>query len=260
MSRLFTFGCSYTNWPWPTWADILAHELKIPHENWALPGIGNISIANRMLECDLKNNFTDDDFILVVWSSWTREDRFKVKKAFAPYGWNCLGDVHYSYDKDFIDNHWSLSNDLYKNSTAIIQANRMFDLRFNGHITYPIVFDYADSYLGFDESETNLSKFFEPYIPNDGLYNHDKHTCNYKLHESHPDVMSHLNYTLEYIMPKLNLVMSTETIEHFTKMDQDIHQFAINNDSSNRKVFNHNLIEFLMDKYNWTTSNNYGFE
>ena len=254
MSRLFTFGCSYTLWPWPTWADIVAHELKLEHHNWALPGLGNVGIASRMLECDLTHKFNDDDIILVVWSSWTREDRFNVKKSFSD-GWSRLGDVHHSYDKDFIHDHWSLSNDLIKNSTSIIQSNRVFDIKFNGHIQTLLINGYEYSNLGFTESETNLAKFYEPYVPNDGIYDNEVYTCKYKeLNENHPDVLSHLNYTLEYIMPKLNLTMSPDTINHFTKMDQDIENFSRITHCQDRKTFNSRLNLYLLEHYNWEYS------
>jgi len=40
MSRLFTFGCSYTNYRWSTWADCLAPEFDY-FENWGQSGGGN---------------------------------------------------------------------------------------------------------------------------------------------------------------------------------------------------------------------------
>lgn len=33
MTRLFTFGCSFTKFFWPTWADILGQEFDY-YENW----------------------------------------------------------------------------------------------------------------------------------------------------------------------------------------------------------------------------------
>lgn len=259
MSRLFTFGCSYTMWPWPTWADIVAHELKLEHHNWALPGLGNVGIASRMLECDLTHKFNDDDIILVVWSSWTREDRFNVKKSFSS-GWSRLGDVHHTYDKDFIHNHWSLSNDLIKNSTSIIQSNRVFDIKFNGHIQSLLISDHKHPKLGFDDNEIALAKFYEPHIPNDGMYDNEVYTCKYeRLNENHPDVLSHMSYVIEYIMPKLNLTLSSDTIDYFTGMDSDINQFTNSVDSSDRRKFMAELNAFLLSKYSWAYQDYVGF-
>lgn len=61
--RLFTFGCSYTRWHWPSWADIIARDIGCHYENWAEPGLGNVGIQHKMLECDLKrwlNNYDEE--------------------------------------------------------------------------------------------------------------------------------------------------------------------------------------------------------
>ncbi len=39
--RLITFGCSFTDYSWPTWADIIARDLDCEYENWAIGGGGN---------------------------------------------------------------------------------------------------------------------------------------------------------------------------------------------------------------------------
>jgi hypothetical protein len=76
MSRLFVFGCSFTNYEWPTWADLLSFEFD-EYENWALPGIGNRAIAERLSECHARNNITKDDVVIVQWSSHIRHDWYK---------------------------------------------------------------------------------------------------------------------------------------------------------------------------------------
>jgi hypothetical protein len=76
MSRLFVFGCSFTNYEWPTWADLLGLEFE-EYQNWGLPGIGNRAIAERLAECHARNNISKDDVVIVQWSSHTRHDWFK---------------------------------------------------------------------------------------------------------------------------------------------------------------------------------------
>ena len=56
-SRLFVFGCSFTMYEWPTYADFLGYEFD-QFENWGFPGLGNRAIAERVAECHIKNNFT----------------------------------------------------------------------------------------------------------------------------------------------------------------------------------------------------------
>ena len=74
--RAFCFGCSFTNYEWPTWVDILRKDLDIQVQNWGLQGLGNVGILSKMIQCDIINKFTNEDLVIVLWSSWTREDRY----------------------------------------------------------------------------------------------------------------------------------------------------------------------------------------
>ena len=78
-SRLFTFGCSITQYDWPTWADIAGSKFKT-FENWGDKGAGNQFIFNSVIECDLKNKFTPNDNVVIMWSAPTRHDHFSVNK------------------------------------------------------------------------------------------------------------------------------------------------------------------------------------
>lgn len=263
MSRLFTFGCSFTWWPWPTWADIIAYDLNMPHYNWALPGLGNVGIHARMVECDIRNNFNEDDLILVVWSSWTREDRYGVKQSnLDASGWNCTGDILRSYDRRFIDNYWSVNNDLVKNSTAIISANKMYNIKFNGHISTPLSSLYNNSSLSFNDNEKSIATFYQPYIPNDGEYQENgKHKCKYtKTNDSHPDILAHLDYTKEFIETKLQRPLSKTTIDYFTEMHYTLYDYTENvMDTSDGKDYRQKIRTVLLEKFNWQYSKNEGF-
>jgi hypothetical protein len=83
MKRLFTFGCSFTNYQWSTWADCLAPEFDY-FENWGQAGAGNQYIFNSIVEADLRNNFSNGDTVVVCWTNIYREDRYFKNK------WNTL--------------------------------------------------------------------------------------------------------------------------------------------------------------------------
>lgn len=100
MRRLFTFGCSFTRYKWPTWADIVGTGFDL-HQNWGLRGAGNNYIANSVIECDLTQKFTSDDTVIVQWSSVTREDRY-VNGSWIVAG-NVLGSEQPIYDRKFVD-------------------------------------------------------------------------------------------------------------------------------------------------------------
>lgn len=88
MSRLFTFGCSFTRYHWPTWADILGREFD-HFENWAYPGAGNQYIFNSLIECNQRNKFTSEDTVIIMWSTLLREDRYTKESN----GWICSGNI-----------------------------------------------------------------------------------------------------------------------------------------------------------------------
>lgn len=97
--RLFTFGCSFTKHLYPTWANILSVEM--PHAefcNLANPGAGNSYIAWRIAEANNRFKFNKDDLIVVMYSTFCREDRYIDGK------WQLYGNVFNNnfYDKGFL--------------------------------------------------------------------------------------------------------------------------------------------------------------
>ena len=115
MSRLFTFGCSFTNYGWPTWADILSYQFD-QYENWGKVGGGNHFIFYRLIEAIERNNISKDDTVAIMWSSIGREDRFIKGK------WELYGSVYNSkFTQDYIDNHTDPTG-YYLTNTALIQA------------------------------------------------------------------------------------------------------------------------------------------
>lgn len=95
--RLFTFGCSYTNYYWPTWADILGKSFD-SHINYGADGAGNFYIFKTLIDSFAEHNINKDDTVAIMWSTVTREDRFI-------YGdWKLLGNIFNAapfYDSKF---------------------------------------------------------------------------------------------------------------------------------------------------------------
>lgn len=117
--RLFTFGCSFTKYNWPTWADILSRDYDY-FENWGQSGAGNQYIFNSLVECNQRNKFTADDTIVIMWTSIVREDRY------CKNNWLTPGNIYSQnlYPKEFVDtfsdNRGYLIRDL-----ATIQATKI---------------------------------------------------------------------------------------------------------------------------------------
>jgi hypothetical protein len=66
---IYTLGCSFTKWYWPTWSDWL-DKYQGPVTNWAYNGNGNNHIYWVLL--DRIDQITTDDHIMIMWSGSSR--------------------------------------------------------------------------------------------------------------------------------------------------------------------------------------------
>jgi len=106
MSRFFAFGCSYTYYSWPTWADFVGLNHDV-YENWAIPGIGNRAILERLVECNVKNQFGKDDLVVVQWSSHLRHDFFTTTALKdRNTAWKTSGSIFNYINRDLYDDQW----------------------------------------------------------------------------------------------------------------------------------------------------------
>jgi len=76
MARLITYGCSFTNYHWSTWADILAENSKLDLINRGLRGCGNNFIFARFQQDMAEGMFQKDDEIRIMWCYYNRVSRF----------------------------------------------------------------------------------------------------------------------------------------------------------------------------------------
>lgn len=107
--RFFTFGCSFTSYMWPTWADVISKEMPAAEFfNFGLSGAGNTLISYRIAEANNRFKFTDTDLIMVMFTTYCREDRWlhedqssKIKNQ-GP-GWLAGGNI---YNNRFYPDSW----------------------------------------------------------------------------------------------------------------------------------------------------------
>lgn len=111
MRRLFTFGCSFTNYRWSTWADCLAPEFDY-FENWGQSGGGNHYIFNSVMECDQRHHFGPNDTVVVCWTSFTRDDRYVDGRWHTPGNMFSTPIYTAEYLKTHIDERGYLLRDL----------------------------------------------------------------------------------------------------------------------------------------------------
>jgi len=209
--RGFLFGCSFTKYHWPTWADVLSNQVDFPVINAGLSGIGNVGILHEITKHDIQYSFTPDDLIIVVWTHWSREDRWVNGK------WACCGNVFSGppdrfYDDHFVKKYWSWENDIIKNSSAIILANKSF----------PITDQYSIMNYGEPEysielrNESSLFDFYLKALPYPKVFDCSNNTrFNGTLSDPHPDMLNHVEF-YNKLARQLNLPIVEENSVYST--------------------------------------------
>lgn len=194
-NRIFTFGCSFTNWYYPTWANIV-HQCAPDTTmiNLGQGGGGNSFIANRMTQANRTYNFCETDLVMVMWSTLCREDRYYNLR------WRTVGNVfsQSEYDEKFVKSYCDPIGYLIKDLSTIDLATSymknlpcdyfdMLSVPFNHQIidekdevykdvihTYkdlisqfpPSMYDLMGSYFGILKYAMDDGKIMEDYHPN----------------------------------------------------------------------------------------------
>lgn len=109
MKRCFAFGCSYTNYSYATWADLIGVNFK-EYYNYGRAGCSNTYIMNRIIEADHIYKFDPaTDFVIVMLTGFGRFSYLPPNT-----NWQTKGDL-YSYNHntndpittEFVNNMWS---------------------------------------------------------------------------------------------------------------------------------------------------------
>lgn len=223
--RLFTFGCSYTEYIWPTWSDIIAQDLDIENHNYAKAGMGNQGIACRTIEANEKHNFNNKDLVCILWSSWQRVDLLKDGK------WITEGNILNSdyYDDEYLSKHWSEENDIVRNRTAILHTNAYLkslnvDL-FQGHK---------------DKVDNSLPGFQNIFPMSKNVYKTD----------SHPSVLEHLSFVEKVIYPYLGYKLKDSTKHWCRDMEIKIQQIV----GENTRMSNLELEDQILEHWSGRVS------
>jgi hypothetical protein len=104
--RLFVFGCSFTAYSWPTWADCLSLGFD-EYYNYGLAGIGNRAIAERLAEANATYKFTRFDTVIVQWSTHLRNDWYNPNIIQdRGVSWQTAGSIFNYKNIELYDQKW----------------------------------------------------------------------------------------------------------------------------------------------------------
>jgi hypothetical protein len=121
--RFFAFGCSFTNSKHPTWADIVGRQYKT-YQNWGQAGAGNSFIFYSLMECHKRNAITQDDVVMIMWSSIGREDRWVKGEQ-----WITPGSIYNqtTYSKEFVEKFADPTGYLIRDMAHLTAAKTILD-------------------------------------------------------------------------------------------------------------------------------------
>jgi hypothetical protein len=123
--RLFTFGCSFTSYAWPTWANFLGMDFE-HSENWGLAGIGNRAISERVTECHVRNKFREGDVVIVQWTSHLRNDWYHItEEEDSSRGWKTRGAIFNYINEKIYDRRW-IAKFFYEPAYLMHSLNNIF--------------------------------------------------------------------------------------------------------------------------------------
>jgi hypothetical protein len=220
MKRLYTFGCSYTKFQWPTWADFVGSSFE-QYENWGKPGSGNYIIASKLYECHYVNNITKDDTVLIMLSSCDRFDYIDNQSNWSTGG-NIYGKNH-TLSGYFTEIAWNQENALYNtwyNVKTIITLLNTIGCKYKimkGFDFFSIdgKMDLFDQEMFTRKRVLNIKNYFDSVITGTSLTDfHTKNPITYKFDngeaDGHPTITIHHNWVKEnmkeFYKPEMELL------------------------------------------------------
>lgn len=164
-NRLYAFGCSFTQYKWPTWADFLhAGGIATDYSNWGLPGGSNDFILHSVTECLSTHPVTPNDLFAIMWSQPYRLSDYNDED-----GWDMPGNA-YVYQKDrakFLhEDKISLENQSY-----IVAVQRMLEAIGCDYIftsMQPMDLKYEDVYNTAHLFKPSMQEFLGYTRPHEG--------------------------------------------------------------------------------------------
>lgn len=233
--RCFAFGCSYTEYIWPTTADLVGCNFE-EFYNFGMSGADNTYALNRLIDVhSLFNLNPETDFVIFGTTGhgrYTYWDR--------TVDWIGQGDYNFNQNADnrkfFSQGEFSPIWAVYRSVNAI----KMFDYFLSAmnveHIIFPAIDNvqfllkniYKHDRTGFAplaiEACQSLEKIYDINESMDEFMMENKlfHTKTYfkkeKINETHPTTHTHYQYLQKY-MPQFDTDIVKRIVPEFNKRE-----------------------------------------
>lgn len=232
--RFFVFGCSFTSYIWPTWADILSREMpQAEYYNFGRAGGGNLFISSRLAEANVKFKFCETDFVAVMYTTFTREDRW------VNGNWLCLGNIYNQskYPMEWVYNFadevgytirdlslLELSSDYVRNlpCLSLLMSARPLEKSHEGPYADIDLKNFTDLYKNLNEKIITIYNLEEDVINLKTGFDYEMNGENF--HDGHPRPIQYYEYlkkiginltdrSKDYVYERENKLLSCNTYD-----------------------------------------------
>lgn len=226
-ARLFTFGCSFTDYHWATWANILALDLDCEFYNFGKSGSGNFLMSNLITQADAIYKFNQNDLIIVCWTNISREDRWLDGRK-----WITPGNIYSQgvYDEKFVKK-WACSNfySLRDFSQITLIDNFLYNKTQYHFLSMCNITEVTDQWSTEDSDiSKDVKQLFEPSLSkilpsfykvlwDDDIQNKlkkDEVEIHPKFFDGHPTILEHLEYLQKSFTYEFS-PSTIKTVEHY---------------------------------------------
>lgn len=229
--RFFAFGCSFTNFYWPTWADIIGREFPAAdYHNYGLCATGNEFAFHRLTEVHARYNINADDLVIVQWTNFAREDRYRDG------AWQTNIFAQNKNSKEWMAQWFDLRGALLKTSSCIAGATHLLETtgcEFHYHSMMPMrqidqqdtLFtdaEYKDIFAVYQSYYDLINISMVEHLYGSGPKCHNPEPVRIKFREGHkesyidhhPTPKQHLQYVNEVMLPLLTnpVHISSDTV------------------------------------------------
>lgn len=255
--RVFAFGCSFTSYIYPTWADILFKEfVDAELYNFGRGGAGNLQIGSNVVQANLKFKFCETDLIMIMYTSPMREDRYIEGR------WVNLGNVfnqHY-YDKKFVKKYCDPIGLLIRDFTQIALTKQYIDSLTCDSIQM-LGDDYTSDIALYDEKSEYLlglvnnvfkeviTSFDNPKLTKpigfDSFYQFDNASNDF-VHDGHPNPKEYFEFlqSMNFPLTELSLNYVTDAMKFIDSGPKHIEEIRMQFPEITKR-FNQNISQLL---------------
>jgi hypothetical protein len=241
-NRFFAFGCSFTQYMWPTWADIISKEVPDTYL-YAKSGAGNFYIYQAVIEAILTHTIDKNDLVMIMFSNVTREDRYTKKN-----GWMTPGNLFFqdTYDKKFMEKFFCEKGYLMRDLALIEGITRSLketgvDYKLMSMVPFNSLSSDSQMMEGVDDVLDLYSSTIDRVMPSvfdvifNGNWNSRPNRPEYRAHwhwnkgiyvDNHPTTEEHLEYLLKSF-PTIEFSEGTlEFVRTVTRQTLDCKDFS----------------------------------